>query len=322
MIMWSVGILPVCTPYRAGVGYDCLFLGASVQNVQQKDMKTAPHLCYLLTPSCRSRATENVQMAMANTQILQALVNSAWRANTTIQNNPSNPLHPTIIKGSIPILWFGDLDAYEHSELRVVTVGINPSRMEFGKKVNSTYVVNPTLRFPSLGSAVPSFSNYSAAMAQYFSNNPLKAWFWPNEAALNAYGSSYGGKMSPVSGTEIIGTGLHIDVVAPIATVPWGKLKPVEQNGLSNLFQSYFNQLVAALDPHVLIVPIKMGNYQNFNVPCSITCTRTIRLKSRMVTVNKQQCVIGGKPRLLINGWNGSTPFPFADRQTIFSAVK
>ena len=36
-----------------------------------------------------------------------------------------------VVRPSIPILFFGDSEAYERSERRIITVGLNPSRLEF-----------------------------------------------------------------------------------------------------------------------------------------------------------------------------------------------
>jgi len=45
LTMLTSGILLLRTSYRSGVEYDCNFLSAFVQNVQEQVTKTAPHLC-------------------------------------------------------------------------------------------------------------------------------------------------------------------------------------------------------------------------------------------------------------------------------------
>jgi hypothetical protein len=47
-----------------------------------------------------------------------------------------------VVTPSMPILYFGDFDAYRASDIRVVTVGLNPSLAEFP-------VANPFSRFRS-----------------------------------------------------------------------------------------------------------------------------------------------------------------------------
>ena len=64
-------------------------------------------------------------------------IQDAWQA---FECAPAPPrVHP-----SIPILFFGDLKAYCESDLRVVTVGLNPSRWEFPKFPDTS----PFCRFP------------------------------------------------------------------------------------------------------------------------------------------------------------------------------
>ena len=41
---------------------------------------------------------------------------------------------PFLVKPSIPILFFGDSDQYFSSELKVINLGLNPSRIEFPKE--------------------------------------------------------------------------------------------------------------------------------------------------------------------------------------------
>ena len=46
-----------------------------------------------------------------------------------------------IVKDSFPIVWFGNTRRYFHSKIKVVTIGLNPSKREFPDH-------NPDLRFP------------------------------------------------------------------------------------------------------------------------------------------------------------------------------
>ena len=42
---------------------------------------------------------------------------------------PNNPA--CVLRNVVPILWFGDMDAYWESEKKIVTVAVNPSKLEF-----------------------------------------------------------------------------------------------------------------------------------------------------------------------------------------------
>lgn len=253
---------------------------------------------------------------------LQNLMRDCWIENNAIQSNSSDLLYKVVVPGSIPILWFGDLECYANSEKRVVTIGINPSRREFGHIHNNVFTSDLTLRFPiSKSSTVPNLDNYICAMSQYFRNNPLLQWFWPNEIALNACGSTYGGgKVKPYKNAVFSNVGLHIDVVSPLATKPWGYLNSVEQKELIRRFKDVFIRLVKALDPDILISPVKLLTYFPPFKRTSIS-TKKVSLKSSTYCVNKMKGNIGGKNRLVIEGWNGSIPFPFVSKSDIYSAI-
>ena len=250
---------------------------------------------------------------MVNWQKLKDIMIRCWKENVKIQSTSSDPLNPVVVRESVPVLWFGDIDSYAESKKRVVTVGINPSKQEFV----------PTRRFPiSMSPTPPSFWDYKSAMSQYFSYNPYLRWFSPNECALNACDSTYGGKVKHYEGVEspITNTGLHIDIVAPLATKPWGRLTPLEQSDLTKRFSGVFDELVEALDPDVLIFPIKLSTYfKTFSG--TLVSSKTVHLESHTYTVNKYKGRIGSKERVVIEGWNGTTPFPFVSKSVIYSAI-
>ncbi len=245
-----------------------------------------------------------------------------WIENNAIQSNSTDPLHNVVVPGSIPILWFGDIEDYANSQMRVITIGINPSRNEFGHIENKVFTPDLNLRIPISNSlTVPHLYDYIRAMAQYFRNNPLMRWFWPNETALNACGSTYGGKVEPYNNAAISNVGLHIDIVSPLTTNPWGSLIPSERNALTQRFNNVFVELVEALDPDILIFPVKLSTYYTaFNG--KILSSKAVTLKKTgTCSVNKMLGNIGGRCRVVIEGWNGSTPFPFADKSVIYSAI-
>src|SRR4051812_23219231 len=56
---------------------------------------------------------------------LRYLVDEAWREYDLHRHEEF------VVKPSVPILFFGDLQRYLSSPVRIVTVGLNPSRIEF-----------------------------------------------------------------------------------------------------------------------------------------------------------------------------------------------
>ena len=53
------------------------------------------------------------------------LIREVWRIYEDFEDQPF------LVNRSMPILFFGDSDHYLSSQLRVITVGLNPSRAEF-----------------------------------------------------------------------------------------------------------------------------------------------------------------------------------------------
>src|SRR5271169_6315979 len=71
-------------------------------------------------PACPS---QNVQWRR-NLKI-NDLIREVWEVYRHFEDQPF------LVKPSIPILFFGDSDQYFSSELKVITLGLNPSRIEF-----------------------------------------------------------------------------------------------------------------------------------------------------------------------------------------------
>ncbi len=126
---------------------------------------------------------------------------------------------------------------------------------------------------------------------------------------------------NPYNNANISNVGLHIDIVAPLATNPWESLNPSERNALTQRFNNVFIELVEALDPDILISPVKLSTYfSTFNGTILSSKAVTFK-KSGIRSVNKMLGNIGGRCRVVIEGWNGPTPFPFADKSVIYSAI-
>ena len=90
-----------------------------------------------------------------------------------------------MVRPSVPILWFGDSEAFSNSRVRIVTVGLNPSRVEFPED-------NRFLRFPAarLLTTPPTTAvqrlAYARALDSYFRSEPYRPWFDPGfERVLN-----------------------------------------------------------------------------------------------------------------------------------------
>jgi len=145
---------------------------------------------------------------------------------------------------SIPILFFGDLEAYRRSELRVMTVGFHPSGREFPGD-------SPFERFPG-GTGNDSTQSYLNCLSSYFRVNPYRGWFHQYDAVLDgAQASYYAGKPS---------TALHTNFVSPIATNPtWGRLADPQREALLANGVPLWHRLLMDLKPHVVFLTISRG---------------------------------------------------------------
>ena len=161
----------------------------------------------------------------------------AWRAFDRISGRPWR------VTPAAPILFFGDLDAYLSSTLRILTVGKNPSWQEFP-------ACDPFRRFPLLSgdSRDRDPDRYLDAMSAYFCTDPYSSWFAGFEPLLNGVGSSY-------YADTAASTALHTDICSPIATDPtWTKLGPKNRAALAADGVPLWHVLLKALRPQIVIL--------------------------------------------------------------------
>ncbi|MCL2114018.1 MAG: hypothetical protein FWH31_08710 [Streptococcaceae bacterium] len=170
------------------------------------------------------------------------LINEIGQEFEQLKNLPETA--EVVVPDSIPILWFGDLEAYEKSDLRVLTVSKNPSDAEFGENQRFKNLSALTER---AGSLSVNIEGYKSALNQYFRYNPSR-WFNQLAKFLPIFNASYtGGKNVAV----------HVDLFTPIATHPvWPGLSKMQQEQ----FDSKLAKLVNVLQPDVLITSLSASN--------------------------------------------------------------
>ena len=116
---------------------------------------------------------------MTESASLRAVVAGAWHAFEHATALPSS------VSPAIPILFFGDLNAYFASRTRVLTVGLNPSLREFPAD-------SPFWRFPCAeGVTASEPDRYLNALSAYFRTDPYRSWFSAFEPLLNGLEASY-----------------------------------------------------------------------------------------------------------------------------------
>jgi len=155
-----------------------------------------------------------------------------------------------IAAGAYPVLLFGNLGLYSASETRVMTVGHNPSRMEFPPPPRM-YSRFPRVRlldsFHDTGKISPGeYSEYVGALSSYFCGNPLWKWFTWNEGVLKGASASYRRGA------------LHTDLCSPLATDPaWGKREMRRWRPyLSEFGLHCWRRLVAKLQPDIVLTAL------------------------------------------------------------------
>lgn len=158
----------------------------------------------------------------------------------------------------MPILYFGDAGRYWSSRLRVITVGLNPSREEF-------LTADPWRRFPegsTIDSARPDLDRYFLALDRYFRSerHPYLRWFnMAFGAILRGLDSDYVGHATNFA--------LHTDLCSPLATDPtWSGLSRAEQLTLRDGYELW-HQLVEVLQPRVILMSVAERHLAHVSIP-------------------------------------------------------
>jgi hypothetical protein len=152
-----------------------------------------------------------------------------------------------LVRPAIPILYFGDTTRYFSSDLKVVTVGLNPSGNEFpeGRRFGRFPVPMAMATDP----AQREHQCHRAALDAYFETDPYWGWFNSLEPILNGMDVSYEQGLANVA--------VHTDLCSPIATAPtWSKLSNKQKHLLESDGISIWHSLLEVLAPDVIVVSI------------------------------------------------------------------
>jgi len=242
--------------------------------------------------------------------MLDTLIKSAWNAYQALKSSSF------VVKDAVPILWFGDSQSYAASQRRIVTVGLNPSNMEFQDGTHSGTGVRFPKALPLVGQPTLSptdIATYAAAMDDYFNRNPFWRWFTQYNKILNLLNASYNGKQGAH-------TAVHIDVYTPIATNPtWGGLPQSIRKSLYD--PTLFTNLLSALEPDIILISANSTIVESLFGSTGWTTFKPSSPKKRAY-VKTKQC----DGQLIIWGYNMmGTPFggmKDAELQQIFSRIK
>ena len=229
---------------------------------------------------------------MRDPSSLAGVTSEAWRSFGRAASLASR------VTPAVPILFFGDVDTYFVSPLRVVTVGLNPSLREFPS-------CEPFLRFPLAAHADGGdHSRYLEALSAYFRTDPYREWFGHFESLLNGMGASYyDGETSTV---------LHTDICSPVATDPtWSRLSDADQALLVADGAPLWHELLELLQPDVVVLSVARRHLARimfeplaplapWELIHSFGYTADGELRSRPYDAHGCWHVVGGEPSLIV----------------------
>ena len=209
------------------------------------------------------------------------------------------------VSPAAPILFFGDYGSYTSSALRVLTVGLNPSKQEFP-------VGKPFSRFPlAEGSAGREPNRYLDSLSSYYQINPYGSWFSAFEHVLNGAGSSYYPRKDSMA--------LHTDICSPVPTDPtWSQLDNSERKALEADGVPLWHSLLKVLKPHLVLISVAEGYLRRiefdplddrWNTLQAFYRTKSGARRSRPYETRARWFDVGGAPSLFIFGRAAQIPF-------------
>lgn len=207
-----------------------------------------------------------------------------------------------VIEKSLPILFFGDLPSYLKQQKKIITVGLNPSNIEFQPNSSAPFSL---FRFPEYKH---SLSSLEKTLSNYFKNQPYRKWFSTGyEPLLNGMNCSY----YPNEGMKNV---LHTDIGSPLATQPtWSKLPVHIQQKLCEKGFMLWKQLVKEIQPNLIILSTRKSYLDQLNPRFIETLYIVKETKSgqprRPFYLNLYEVTVNGHNTYLVYGAPKNLPF-------------
>jgi hypothetical protein len=197
-------------------------------------------------------------------QELSRIIDRCWESFVKFRDR----VNSSIVKPSIPILWFGDLEEYQKlGNKKIVTLAINPSNEEFRLNANSNS------RFDRFNQGreiwFKDYLNNSEkelfieTLNNYYRIEPYE-WFYRLETPLNYIGSTYGGKMQS---TSFSSCAIHIDLCPLSTSDKWRDVPSDIKNEMKADGEILLTRLLQYLEPDIILASISAGDLKSiFNL--------------------------------------------------------
>lgn len=228
---------------------------------------------------------------------MDGLIEDAWRIYRKFKDNI------VVVKPSIPILFFGNTDAYFASPIKIITVGLNPSRVEFPNE-------DRFFRFDWARSISEQTSReefrygYHGTLKAYFRSNPYKQWFNSFEPVLDGLGCSYYAEHENMA--------IHTDLFSPLATDPtWSKLPKSTRSELESDGLGLWHRLVEYLEPDFVVISVAKKHLEKirFAREEDWTVLSVISRKNPYTVMSSKIRIGNAKIARMIFGPAAQTPF-------------
>jgi hypothetical protein len=230
---------------------------------------------------------------------MQTEVLAAAHAAFEAQRHAQKVCGAVVTPASRPIAWFGDTTAYTASPLRILTVGLNPSQIEFPAG-------QPDQRFPAASGVEHASSAYVASLNDYFRVDPYWRWF-------NTYRSLLEGLHASFEGNFGVNTAVHTDLCSPVPTSPtWSRLPGTVQAALSIGGVRLWHELTELLQPDVVLLSLARHHLSRIDFPAIDSDWGewfAIRQPAKPYVVLRRRYRVGGRPVLFVWGRAANTPF-------------
>ena len=204
-------------------------------------------------------------------------------------------------RGITAIAWFGDTAAYAASVVRIISVGLNPSQIEFP-------ATDPDQRFPAARGVVDACQAYLDSLNAYFSVNNRPYWRW-----FHTYRTLLEGMDASFDGSYGVNTAIHTDLCSPVPTsLTWSKLPKDTRKELAGPGVTLWHDLVRHLQPNVVLLSVAKKHLETIAFPSvdpEWTVLHTIEQRRRPYHVLCRRYDVDGHPVLFVWGRANMTPF-------------